>query len=290
MFVWPTVHRYHSLVVDAASLPPELEPLAWTCGSSTQAVSLDQPAAVVPPADALHVHTDQPEAAALAAAAAAAAGSPDSLIMALRHRQRPHYGVQFHPESVATRYGVQLLYNFRDIAARHSGQQQQQKRSSRQQLNLVGPPGRELPARPWPAVKHSPAAAAAAASSSSSSSLGGPQHQQQQQQQPQAVPDLASLGPASGVGAAGLQLLWQKLPGAAAAVAGGSAALFSELVGPGPDTFWLDRWATAHAVWFGVFVDLPYKHQLGAPHRILSGVAAINSCSTSAHQPWPQLN
>jgi hypothetical protein len=32
------------------------------------------------------------------------------------------------------------------------------------------------------------------------------------------------------------------LPGAADAVAGGSAALFSQLVGPGPDTFWLDRW------------------------------------------------
>lgn len=37
-------------------------------------------------------------------------------IMALVHRQLPIYGVQFHPESVATSHGKRLLGNFLDLA------------------------------------------------------------------------------------------------------------------------------------------------------------------------------
>lgn len=37
-------------------------------------------------------------------------------IMGLRHRDLPLHGVQFHPESIATEYGHQLLANFLDIA------------------------------------------------------------------------------------------------------------------------------------------------------------------------------
>ena len=34
------------------------------------------------------------------------------VLMALRHREYPMFGVQFHPESIATRDGMTMLQNF----------------------------------------------------------------------------------------------------------------------------------------------------------------------------------
>ena len=51
------------------------------------------------------------------------AESPDGLIMGLSHRSHPIFGVQFHPESIASEHGHTLLKNFLDLAAaqQHGG-------------------------------------------------------------------------------------------------------------------------------------------------------------------------
>lgn len=67
------VMRYHSLIVDRATMPDVLEIVA---------VSKD---------DASEVH-------------------------AVKHREFPVYGVQFHPESVMTPHGKALLRNFLELA------------------------------------------------------------------------------------------------------------------------------------------------------------------------------
>jgi anthranilate synthase/aminodeoxychorismate synthase-like glutamine amidotransferase len=46
----------------------------------------------------------------------ATAADDDSEIMGLRHRELPIHGVQFHPESILTQNGKQLLKNFLEMA------------------------------------------------------------------------------------------------------------------------------------------------------------------------------
>ena len=48
-------------------------------------------------------------------------GGSERVLMALAHRSLPHFGVQFHPESVATAYGGALLRNFAALTCRHHG-------------------------------------------------------------------------------------------------------------------------------------------------------------------------
>jgi anthranilate synthase component 2 len=68
------VMRYHSLVVEAASLPASLEVTATAVDDSTE-------------------------------------------IHGIRHRSHPVWGVQFHPESILTSHGKQILKNFLVLAA-----------------------------------------------------------------------------------------------------------------------------------------------------------------------------
>lgn len=67
--------RYHSLIIDKRTLPRCLEITAWTQDDDGK---LDE-------------------------------------VMGIRHRTLPIYGVQFHPESVLTNFGHQLLGNFLGI-------------------------------------------------------------------------------------------------------------------------------------------------------------------------------
>ncbi len=65
------VTRYHSLIVERATLPAELEVTAETS---------------------------------------------DGIIMGLQHRTLPLHGVQFHPESIASEHGHDMLANFLKLA------------------------------------------------------------------------------------------------------------------------------------------------------------------------------
>ncbi len=44
-------------------------------------------------------------------------------IMAIAHRELPVFGVQFHPESVLTKDGLQLLNNWLKIVIKHTKKQ-----------------------------------------------------------------------------------------------------------------------------------------------------------------------
>ena len=87
--------RYHSLAVAEASLPACLQALAWTRGGHHALPACDEPGA-------------RPRSPG---------GKPgaERVLMALAHCELPLYGVQFHPESVATAHGDALIRNFCDL-------------------------------------------------------------------------------------------------------------------------------------------------------------------------------
>ena len=66
------------------------------------------------PFAATRYHSLVVERSSLPAELIVQATSPDGEIMALRHRTFPIHGVQFHPESILTAEGHQLLRNFID--------------------------------------------------------------------------------------------------------------------------------------------------------------------------------
>lgn len=48
------------------------------------------------------------------------AKTEDDLIMAIKHKYKPFWGVQFHPESIASEYGRELLINFHNLTKNYS--------------------------------------------------------------------------------------------------------------------------------------------------------------------------
>ncbi|KAL5733477.1 hypothetical protein ACOSQ2_033169 [Xanthoceras sorbifolium] len=100
------VVRYHSLVIDAESLPKELIPIAWTA-------STDAPSYL----DTLKFDTVSTQLKNGSCRPSIHSNGIQSrkVLMGITHTSRPHYGVQFHPESVATCHGSKIFRNFREI-------------------------------------------------------------------------------------------------------------------------------------------------------------------------------
>ncbi|RSM47541.1 aminodeoxychorismate synthase component I [Actinoplanes sp. ATCC 53533] len=82
----------------------------------------------------------------------AIAWAADGVLMGLRHRTRPLWGVQFHPESILTEHGERLLTNFRDLTRKHrrTGRLLSLGWSSR---TAAAPPAAKQPAAKQPAAK-----------------------------------------------------------------------------------------------------------------------------------------
>ena len=68
------------------------------------------------PLEVTRYHSLVVEAGSMPEALLATARSEDGLVMALQHRAKPIYGVQFHPESIATEHGAQICRNFLTLA------------------------------------------------------------------------------------------------------------------------------------------------------------------------------
>ena len=66
--------------------------------------------------EATRYHSLIVKAETLPASLEVTASTDDGLIMAMQHRERPLYGVQFHPESIASENGKAILNNFLTIS------------------------------------------------------------------------------------------------------------------------------------------------------------------------------
>lgn len=68
------------------------------------------------PLEVTRYHSLVVEAGSMPTDLLATARSDDGLVMALQHRAKPIYGVQFHPESIATEHGAEICRNFLSLA------------------------------------------------------------------------------------------------------------------------------------------------------------------------------
>ncbi|KNA23331.1 hypothetical protein SOVF_025710 isoform B [Spinacia oleracea] len=115
------VVRYHSLVVDEDTLPKELVPTAWTCSSNT--LTFLDTSCLIPDSCSskgsqkmsMKYSPSYPGDGNSLPSFYGDRGQSEKVLMGIRHVSRPHYGLQFHPESVATNYGRQMFLNFRNI-------------------------------------------------------------------------------------------------------------------------------------------------------------------------------
>ena len=72
------------------------------------------------PFTATRYHSLIVAAATLPETLEATAWTDDQIIMGIRHKTLPIFGVQFHPESIATSHGHEILQNFLEIVRRRN--------------------------------------------------------------------------------------------------------------------------------------------------------------------------
>lgn len=67
------------------------------------------------------------------------ATTEDNLIMGIRHKFKPFWGVQFHPESICSQYGKQLLINFSNLTQtyHHSNSQTKKNNQANPSFNTI---------------------------------------------------------------------------------------------------------------------------------------------------------
>lgn len=115
--------RYHSLVIEPDSLSEDLISIAWTASPKMLSfLESDKPditsSTLWGSLDNLFV-TNQSECSTTDGKMPSINDASEldgyRVLMGVRHSTRPHYGVQFHPESVATHYGRQIFQNFKKI-------------------------------------------------------------------------------------------------------------------------------------------------------------------------------
>jgi anthranilate synthase/aminodeoxychorismate synthase-like glutamine amidotransferase len=73
-------------------------------------------AGIPSPFEATRYHSLIVERSSVPADLEVTAWTEDGLVMGLRHRTRPHFGLQFHPESYLCRDGMRLLGRFLELA------------------------------------------------------------------------------------------------------------------------------------------------------------------------------
>ena len=78
-------------------------------------------AAIPSPFKATRYHSLTLEPGSLPDCLEITAESDDGVIQGIAHRDLPLHGVQFHPESIASEHGHQLIQNFLDIAGGKTG-------------------------------------------------------------------------------------------------------------------------------------------------------------------------
>jgi len=94
--------------------PEPVHGKVWQVQHQSKGVFAELPS----PLDATRYHSLVVERESLPDCLEITAETDDGLIMGLQHKELPIHGVQFHPESIASEHGHDVLKNFLELAAK----------------------------------------------------------------------------------------------------------------------------------------------------------------------------